>query len=112
MADYLAYRRSLSGVVMMVDARLAFTDLDQRLLDFIAQRVGTGEVKLLVLLTKADKLSRKEAQASLRAASDTLAAVATDGLPWIEIDYVADLTRARLEIEPAILTCDGAVPAR
>ena len=78
MADYLAYRRSLSGVVMMVDARLALTDLDQRLLDFIAPRVGTGEVKLLVLLTKADKLSRKEAQASLRAAGDTLAAVATD----------------------------------
>jgi hypothetical protein len=37
--------------------------------------------------------------------------VATDGLPWIEIDYVADLTRARLEIEPAIIGSDTAVQA-
>ena len=41
-----------------------------------------------------------------------LTAVATDGLPWIEIDYPADLTRARLEIEPAILALDDGVPAR
>jgi choline kinase len=40
-----------------------------------------------------------------------LTAVATDGLPWIEIDYAEDLTRARLEIEPSILSMDGAVPA-
>jgi choline kinase len=41
-----------------------------------------------------------------------LTAVATDGLPWIEIDYVEDLTRARLEIEPAILALDGVASAR
>src|SRR5687767_14321734 len=64
MADYLAVRRSLSGVVLMVDSRLGFTDLDRQLLGWVAQRVGTGEVKLLVLLTKADKLSRKEADRS------------------------------------------------
>jgi choline kinase len=32
-----------------------------------------------------------------------LIAVLTDGLPWIEIDYPADLMRARCEIEPAIV---------
>jgi GTP-binding protein len=78
MADYLAWRRSLSGVVMMVDSRLGVTELDQRLLAFIAPRVGTGEIKLLVLLTKADKLSRKEADASLRAAGQLLGDLATD----------------------------------
>jgi choline kinase len=41
-----------------------------------------------------------------------LTAVATDALPWIEIDFTEDLTRARLEIEPAILALDGPVPAR
>jgi choline kinase len=41
-----------------------------------------------------------------------LIAVTTDGLPWIEIDYLEDLTRARLEIEPAILALDRPVPAR
>jgi GTP-binding protein len=78
MADYLAYRRSLSGVVMMVDSRLGFTELDRRLLAFIAGRVGTGEVKLLVLLTKADKLNRKESDASLRSAGEVLEDLATD----------------------------------
>lgn len=78
MADYLATRRSLSGVVMLVDARLGFTDLDRRLLAFVAPRVGTGEVKLLVLLTKADKLTRKEADAALRAAGEALGEIATE----------------------------------
>jgi choline kinase len=41
-----------------------------------------------------------------------LVAVGTDGLPWIEIDYVDDLTRARLEIEPAIRALDAIAPAR
>jgi len=78
MADYLAVRRSLSGVVLMVDSRLGFTELDRQLLAFVAPRVGTGEVKLLVLLTKADKLSRKESDAALRAAGEDLATLATD----------------------------------
>jgi choline kinase len=40
-----------------------------------------------------------------------LIAVSTDGLPWIEIDYVDDLKRAALEIEPAIAALDRPVPA-
>ncbi|WP_348753366.1 ribosome biogenesis GTP-binding protein YihA/YsxC [uncultured Aquincola sp.] len=78
MADYLELRRSLSGVVLMVDSRLGFTELDQQLLQFVAPRVGTGEVKLLVLLTKADKLSRKEADAAVRGATEVLGQVSTD----------------------------------
>lgn len=37
-----------------------------------------------------------------------LVAVATDGLPWIEIDYHEDLTRAREEVQPAIDALDVA----
>jgi GTP-binding protein len=78
MADYLEIRRSLSGVVVMVDSRLGLTDLDKQLLSFVAPRVGTGEVKLLVLLTKADKLNRKEADAALRSTADALGEIATE----------------------------------
>jgi GTP-binding protein len=78
MADYLDVRRSLAGVVLMVDARLGFTDLDRQLLAFIAPRVGNGSVRLLVLLTKADKLNRREATASLAAAQQVLGDLATD----------------------------------
>jgi GTP-binding protein len=78
MARYLELRRSLSGVVLMVDSRLGFTDLDRQLLGFIAPRVATGEVRLLALLTKADKLSRAEAQRSLQAAQEVLGEIAQE----------------------------------
>lgn len=77
MADYLALRRSLSGIVLLVDSRLGVTDLDRRLLEFVAQRVGTGTVRLLVLLTKADKLNRRDRTASVHAAQTLLAAHST-----------------------------------
>lgn len=78
MADYLEVRRSLSGVVLMVDSRLGLTDLDKQLLDFVAPRISNGEVKLLVVLTKADKLNRKEANAALAACQEFLGGLATE----------------------------------
>lgn len=78
MADYLALRRNLTAVVQMVDARHGFTELDRQLLDFVTARVRNGEVRLLVLLTKADKLNRKEQAESLRAAQAVLAELATE----------------------------------
>jgi GTP-binding protein len=78
MAQYLELRRSLHGVVLMIDSRLGFTDLDRRLLDLIAPRVTTGQVRLLALLTKADKLNRREADAALAGAQDVLGEVAGD----------------------------------
>ncbi len=78
MADYLEQRQGLAGVVLMIDSRLGFTELDRQLLAFIAPRVTRGEVKLLVLLTKADKLNRREADAALAQAGELLGEVATD----------------------------------
>ena len=76
MADYLAVRRSLAGVVLMIDARRGFTDLDRQLLRWLEPRVGTGQVKLLVLLTKSDKLNRRDAQAALEQAQQELSVLA------------------------------------
>ena len=78
MADYLAIRRALGGVVLMVDSRHGFTPLDRQLLEFIGQRVRTGEVCLLVLLTKADKLTKTEARAAVLTAQEVLAEFATE----------------------------------
>jgi GTP-binding protein len=78
MASYLALRRSLTAVVQMVDSRHGFTELDKQLLEFVTPRVRNGEVRLLVLLTKADKLNRKEQAESLRQAQAVLAELATD----------------------------------
>ena len=78
MAEYLAQREALAGIVLLVDARLGFTALDERLLALVGPRVASGEVRLLVLLTKADKLNRSEAQAALRRAEALLAGVASE----------------------------------
>lgn len=76
MAEYLKLRRPLHGVVLMIDSRQGFTELDQRLLTLMAPRIIPGEVRLLVLLTKADKLNRNDGQAALLAAQESLAEVA------------------------------------
>jgi len=73
MAQYLAQRRSLSGVVLMIDSRLGFTDLDRQLLQLIAPRLNGGAVRLLVLLTKSDKLTRSAAAQALSVAQLLLA---------------------------------------
>jgi len=77
-ADYLVQRRSLAGLVMLVDARHGFTDLDRQLLGYVWPRVASGDVKLLALLTKADKVNRRDAQRSLATAQQVLAEVATE----------------------------------
>lgn len=78
MADYLEVRRSLTGLVLMIDSRLGFTDLDRQLLGFVGSRIGNGSVRLLVLLTKADKLNRSEAALALIAAQEALGELTTD----------------------------------
>jgi GTP-binding protein len=78
MANYLQVRRSLSGVVLMVDSRLGLTELDRNLLEFVAPRVGTGEVRLLVLLTKSDKLNRRESTAALAATQAVLGELSSE----------------------------------
>ncbi len=59
MGNYLMTRQSLMGVVLLCDPRLGLTELDEILLDVIRPRVAEG-LKFLVLLTKADKLTRAE----------------------------------------------------
>lgn len=64
MANYLVTRENLTGVVLLCDPRLGLTELDEVLLDVIRPRVQEG-LKLLVLLTKSDKLTRSEASKAL-----------------------------------------------
>ena len=76
MADYLAERRNLAAVVQLVDSRHGLTELDLQLLQFVKPRVDSGEVKLLVVLTKCDKLGRKACAEALRSAQEALGELA------------------------------------
>ncbi|HLJ39355.1 MAG TPA: ribosome biogenesis GTP-binding protein YihA/YsxC [Steroidobacteraceae bacterium] len=70
--DALGERDSLKALFLIVDSRRGLTEGDEGLLEWVspAQRVH-------VLLSKADKLSRGEAQSTLRTASGQLAGRAT-----------------------------------
>ena len=59
MANYLVTRENLKAIVLMCDPRHGLTELDEILLDIIRPRVEEG-LKFLVVLTKADKLTRVE----------------------------------------------------
>jgi GTP-binding protein len=78
MADYLEIRRNLETIVLLADSRLGLTPADQALLDFVAPRIGNGSVKMLVLLTKADKLPRRKVDAALTEAGQVIQHYATD----------------------------------
>ena len=59
MLSYLVSRESLTAIVLLCDPRLGLTELDEALLNAVRPRVEAG-LKFLVLLTKADKLTRAE----------------------------------------------------
>ena len=64
MANYLVTRENLKGIVLLCDPRLGLTELDEVLLEVVRPRVEEG-LKFLLLLTKADKLTRMEASKAL-----------------------------------------------
>ncbi len=77
MASYLEVRRNLEAIVLLVDSRLGITPNDAILLDFVRPRVCNGSVKLLVLLTKVDKLNKSELRSALASAQTSLAGMGT-----------------------------------
>ncbi|MCG6896186.1 MAG: ribosome biogenesis GTP-binding protein YihA/YsxC [Thiocapsa sp.] len=60
MAAYLEQRRSLAGLVIVMDIRRPLGDLDRRMLDWGLR----GGLPVLLLLTKADKLKKGAARAT------------------------------------------------
>ncbi len=72
LSTYLAERQSLVGLVLTVDIRRGFTPLDTQLLDWLKPRA----LPLMVLLTKADKLSRGAGLAQQQVVGKELGAAA------------------------------------
>jgi GTP-binding protein len=66
--SYVRSRSTLAGVVLVMDARHPLTPLDVQLIEFL------GDVRLLALLSKADKLTREQQASTLAAVSEKLRA--------------------------------------
>ncbi|WP_339884701.1 ribosome biogenesis GTP-binding protein YihA/YsxC [Vreelandella maris] len=62
LAEYLRNRFSLRGLVLLMDVRHPLTEFDQMMLNYADQR----EMPVHILLTKADKLKKGPASASLQ----------------------------------------------
>jgi GTP-binding protein len=77
---YFRRRRSLRGLVITVDIRRGLTDLDRQMLSW-AEPIG---IPVLLLLTKADKLSRGAAQTERR----RVAAAAPEGAALVVFSAV------------------------
>ncbi|HKQ27117.1 MAG TPA: ribosome biogenesis GTP-binding protein YihA/YsxC [Burkholderiales bacterium] len=69
--SYITSRDTLAGVVLVMDARHPLTDLDVQLIHFL------GDVPLLALLSKADKLTREQQTNALASVKASLRAEAT-----------------------------------
>jgi len=81
-ASYLFGRRSLVGLVMLIDARRAPTPQDRRLVEWL-RPLGVGR---LYLLAKADKLPRAARRGALQAARAALAAGNDEVLLFSAVD--------------------------
>ena len=57
LGEFLAQRRTLTGLVLLMDVRHPMTTLDEQMLSFADHR----DIHTLLLLTKSDKLSRNQA---------------------------------------------------
>ncbi|HEY3487655.1 MAG TPA: ribosome biogenesis GTP-binding protein YihA/YsxC [Gammaproteobacteria bacterium] len=73
LAQYLATRDSLQGVILVMDIRHPLQDSDWQMIEWCTN----AELGLHILLTKADKLARNTADKNLR---DTAAAVEKAGI--------------------------------
>ena len=67
-AAYLRERTELCGMVLIMDIRHPFTELDERLIEF----VSTLELPVHILLSKCDKVSRAQSASVLGEARDRL----------------------------------------
>ncbi|WP_133130676.1 ribosome biogenesis GTP-binding protein YihA/YsxC [Legionella yabuuchiae] len=61
LAHYLETRKSLTGLVLLMDIRHPLKELDQMMVNWAIER----DLPVHILLTKADKLSRGQVQAAL-----------------------------------------------
>ena len=61
-ARYLQHRRSLVGLIVLMDIRRSLTNLDEQLLGLCTE----AGIPIHILLTKSDKLSRSASLAALR----------------------------------------------
>ena len=96
LSDYLVARKSLHGLVVLMDIRHPLTDLDRQLLDWF---LPSGK-PVVVLLTKADKLGRGAKLQVLREVRESL----VDFGQRLEVIVFSSMSREGLEDADTAIT--------
>ncbi len=95
LGDYVQQREQLAALVLIMDSRRPFTELDVQMLEWFAP---TGK-PIHCILTKVDKLNRNEATNALRSARATLDSYVDEegnGFPFT-VQLFSSLKRVGLE---------------
>ncbi len=99
LTHYMTQRRQIAGLVLVMDARHPMQDLDRALLDLFSVQ----QKPLLLLLTKADKLSSRERQVNWQ---KTQAMVTEHYANWgasITVQFFSVLKREGLRAADALI---------
>lgn len=94
---YLTRREALVGLVLIMDARRPYTELDRKMIGWF----GESGKPIHCLLTKADKLTRQE-QAKTLAAARRLASADFPGVPFT-LQLFSSLKKTGIEEAEAVI---------
>lgn len=97
LGEYLEKRECLKGIVVLMDIRHPLKDLDMDLIQWAAE----GDLPVLALLTKSDKLSQGKVSAQVLAVKKQLATLNAD----IKVQAFSSLKRTGSEQANAVI-CD------
>ena len=98
---YLRDRRSLVGMVLVMDARHPLTEFDRRMLQWCL----AANVAVHLLLTKVDKLRRQKASETLRVVSAYVREAAPDDREPVSVQLFSAHTRAGFADLVKVLQC-------
>jgi len=99
---YIAGRRQLAGLVIVMDSRRPFMPTDEWLIDFMRER---PEVRQLWLLNKCDQIKNMERRQTLRKAEERAAAFG----PQVSVQFFSGLKREG--VDQLIETLESWLPA-
>jgi GTP-binding protein len=99
LAEYVARRAQIAGLILIMDARRPFTDLDLQLVRLFA----ISRRPIHAVLTKADKLNRSEQAETLRRTRTVASTIGDEFGVSISVQLFSSLKREGLEAASAVV---------
>lgn len=90
LGEYLRKRRSLKGLVVLMDIRHPMKIVDQQMIQWAVD----SDIQVLVLLTKADKLAFRECKTQLyHVQNETIALITNNNVQKVQVEVFSSLKK-------------------